>query len=80
MQEIFSLFLSKTFYSNIYSLFQYLICYCYIQGDFESCADILTSGRAPQLLSIEPIMPYTNVHIFQEKVAKSFSKKKFESL
>jgi hypothetical protein len=25
-------------------------------------------------------MPYTNVHIFQEKVAKSFSKKKFEPL
>jgi hypothetical protein len=46
-----------------------------LQGDFESCADILTSGRTPQYVTIEPIMPYTNVDIFREKGAKSFSKK-----
>jgi hypothetical protein len=36
-----------------------------IQGNFENCADILT---------IEPIIPYTNVDIFRKKEARSFSK------
>jgi hypothetical protein len=43
-----------------------------IQGDFESCAYILTRGRTPQLLTIEPIMSYTNVAIFREKGTNSF--------
>jgi hypothetical protein len=47
----------------------------HIQGDFESCADILTSGRTTQRVTIEQIMPYTNIEIFREKGAKSFSKK-----
>jgi hypothetical protein len=46
-----------------------------IQGDLENCADILTSGRTPQYVTIEPIMPYTNADIFREKRDKSFSKK-----
>jgi hypothetical protein len=50
-----------------------------IQGDFESCTDILISARTPQWITIEPIMPYTNVDIFREKGAKSFSKKSFEA-
>jgi hypothetical protein len=29
----------------------------HIQGDFESCADILTSGRTLHRVTIEPIMP-----------------------
>jgi hypothetical protein len=49
-----------------------------IQGDFESCADILTCDRTPQKVTIVPIMPYTNVDMFREKGAKSLSKK-FES-
>jgi hypothetical protein len=51
-----------------------------LQGDFESCADILTSGRTPQYVTIELIMPYTNVDIFREKGAKIFSKKVWEPL
>jgi hypothetical protein len=47
-----------------------------IQGDFEGCADILTCDRTPKKVTIEPIMPYTNVDIFREKGAKSVSKKK----
>jgi hypothetical protein len=61
----------------------YLLLYNYIniiQGDFESYADILTSGRTPQYVTIEPIISYTNVDIFPEKEAKSFSKKVWESL
>jgi hypothetical protein len=61
----------------------YLLLYSYIniiQGDFESCADILTSGRTPQYVTIEPIMSYKKVDIFPEKEAKSFSKKVRESL
>jgi hypothetical protein len=46
-----------------------------IQDDFESCADISTSGRTPQQVTIEPIMRYTNVDIFREKEVKSFSNK-----
>jgi hypothetical protein len=42
-----------------------------IQGDFESCADILASGRIPQQVMFEPIMPYTNVDVFREKVSTS---------
>jgi hypothetical protein len=47
-----------------------LVCFCCshktvtIQGGFESCADILTSGRTSQKVTIEPIMPYTNVDSF----------------
>jgi hypothetical protein len=51
-----------------------------IQGDLENCVDILTSGRTPQYVTIEPIMPYTNADIFREKRDKSFSKKVWESL
>jgi hypothetical protein len=47
----------------------------YIQGDFESCVDILTCDRTPQKVTIELIMPYTNVDIFREKGAKVFQKK-----
>jgi hypothetical protein len=47
-----------------------LVCFCCshktvtIQGCFEICADILTGGRTPQKVTIEPIMPYTDVDIF----------------
>jgi hypothetical protein len=51
-----------------------------IQSDFEGCADILSCDRTPQKITIEPIMPYTNVDIYREKGAKSFSKKVWESL
>jgi hypothetical protein len=47
----------------------------YVQSDFEGCADILTCDRPQQNVTIEPMMPYTNVDIFQEKGTKSFSKK-----
>jgi hypothetical protein len=43
----------------------------YVQSDFEGCADILTCDRPQQNVTIEPMMPYTNVDIFQEKGAKS---------
>jgi hypothetical protein len=49
-----------------------------IQGDFESCADILTCDRTLEKVTIEPIMHYTNVDFFREKGAKVFQKK-FES-
>jgi hypothetical protein len=39
----------------------------HVQSDFEGCADILTCDRTPQKVTIEPIMPYTNVGIFREK-------------
>jgi hypothetical protein len=45
-----------------------------MQGHFER-SDILISGRTLQEVTIETIMPYTNVDFFQEKGAKSFSKK-----
>jgi hypothetical protein len=51
-----------------------------LQRDFEGCADILTCDRIPQKVTIEPIMPNTNVDIFREKGAKSFSKKVWEQL
>jgi hypothetical protein len=35
-----------------------------IQGDFETCADILTTDRSSQWVTIKPEMPYTNVGIF----------------
>jgi hypothetical protein len=35
-----------------------------IQADFESCADILSSGRTPQEVAIEPIKRYKNVDFF----------------
>jgi hypothetical protein len=47
----------------------------YVQSDFEGCADILTCDRTPQKVTIDPMMPYTNVDIFREKGAQSFSKK-----
>jgi hypothetical protein len=36
--------------------------------------DILICDRTPQKVTIEAIMPYTNVDIFREKGATSFSK------
>jgi hypothetical protein len=51
---------------------------CIIQSDFEGCADILTCDRTPQKVTIEPMMTYTNVDIFREKGAQSFSKKVWE--
>jgi hypothetical protein len=42
---------------------------------FESCVDILSCDRIPQSVTIEPIMPYTNVDIFREKGAKIKKKK-----
>jgi hypothetical protein len=44
-----------------------------IQGDFEGYADISTCERTPQKVTIEPIIPYTNVEIYPEKGTKSFS-------
>jgi hypothetical protein len=52
----------------------------HVQSDFEGCADILTCDRTPQKVTIEPIMPYTNVGIFREKGTKSFSQKVWEPL
>jgi hypothetical protein len=43
-------------------------------------ADILTCDRTPQKVTIEPMMPYTNVDIFREKGAQSFPKKVWEPL
>jgi hypothetical protein len=51
-----------------------------VQGDFESCAHILTSDRTSQYVTFEPIMPYTNADTFREKRTKSFSKKGWEPL
>jgi hypothetical protein len=48
---------------------------CFIQSDFEGCAYILTCDRTSQKVTIEPMVPYTNVDIFREKGAKRFSKK-----
>jgi hypothetical protein len=53
---------------------------CNIQSDFECCADFLTCDKTPQKVTIEPMMPYTNVDIFREKWAQSFSKKVWEPL
>jgi hypothetical protein len=39
-----------------------------MQGDFEGCADILTNDRTPQKVTIEPIMPYTNVDISLQSI------------
>jgi hypothetical protein len=47
-----------------------------IQGDFEGCTDILI----PQKVTIELVMPHTNVNIFREKRVKSFSSKVWEPL
>jgi hypothetical protein len=44
----------------------------YTQADFEGCANILTCDRTPQEVTIEPIMPCTNVDFFREKGAKKF--------
>jgi hypothetical protein len=46
----------------------------------EGCADILTSDRTPHKVTIEPMVYYTNVDIFREKGAQSFSKKVWEPL
>jgi hypothetical protein len=46
----------------------------------EGSADILTCDRTPQTVTIEPMMPYTNVDILREKGAQSFSKKVWEPL
>jgi hypothetical protein len=45
-----------------------------IQSDFEGCADILTHDRTPRKVTIEPMMPYTNVDIFREKGTKIVQK------
>jgi hypothetical protein len=34
-----------------------------VQSDFEGCADILTCDTTPQKVTIEPMIPYTNVDI-----------------
>jgi hypothetical protein len=39
---------------------------------------ILKVVRTPQLVTIEPVMPHTNVDLFREKGAKSFPKKVWE--
>jgi hypothetical protein len=46
-----------------------------VQGDFRSCADILTCDRTSQNVTIELIVPFTNVDTFREKGVKSCSKK-----
>jgi hypothetical protein len=46
-----------------------------IQGDFEGGADILTCDRTPQKVTIELIMPYTNVDYFDEKGPSDFQQK-----
>jgi hypothetical protein len=51
-----------------------------IQGDFEGCTDILTCDKIPQKVTIELVMPHTNVNIFREKRVKSFSSKVWEPL
>jgi hypothetical protein len=53
--------------------------YTIIQSDFEGCADILTCDRTPQKVTIKT-MSYTNVNVFREKGAKSFSNKIWEPL
>jgi hypothetical protein len=45
----------------------------------KSCADILTSDRTPQKVTIEPIVPYTNVDIFREKGGNNFFSKNWEA-
>jgi hypothetical protein len=50
-----------------------------VQGDFESCADILTYDRTPQNVTIELINLYTNVYIFREG-AQSFLKNVYEKM
>jgi hypothetical protein len=57
-----------------------IIIFVKIQSDFEGSADILTCDRTPQTVTIEPMMPYTNVDILREKGAQSFSKKVWEPL
>jgi hypothetical protein len=47
-----------------------------IQGDFEGYADISTCDRTPQKVTIEPIIPYTNVEIYREKGDPKFFKKR----
>jgi hypothetical protein len=51
-----------------------------IQGDFESCADILTYDRTPQNVTIELINLYTDVYIFREEGPQSFSKNVYEKM
>jgi hypothetical protein len=46
----------------------------FLQGDFENCADILSSDRTPQKVTIDPLMPFTNVDISQGKRIKSKKK------
>jgi hypothetical protein len=46
----------------------------FLQGDFENCADILSSDRTPQKVTIDPLMPFTNVEISQGKRIKSKKK------
>jgi hypothetical protein len=51
-----------------------------IHSKFEGCADIFICDRTPEKVTIELIIPYTNVDIFREKGAKSFHKKGWEPL
>jgi hypothetical protein len=60
--------------------FSWIPNFCSVQGDFESCADILTCDRTPKKLTIKPIMSYTNIDIFLDKGDESFSKKNWQSL
>jgi hypothetical protein len=55
-------------------VYQMVVIHTY--SDFEGCADILTSDRTPQKVTIESVMPYANVDIFREKGAQ-IKKKKF---
>jgi hypothetical protein len=50
-------------YKNYYNLFIMNMNSVTLKG----CADILTCDRTPQKVTIEPMMPYTNVDIFREK-------------
>jgi hypothetical protein len=51
-----------------------------IQGDCESCADILTYDRTVQNVTIELINLCTNVYIFREEWPQSFSKNVYEKM
>jgi hypothetical protein len=52
-----------------------------IQGDFETCADILTTDRSSQWVTIKPEMPYTyKCWYFLRKRGKIFQKKVWKPL
>jgi hypothetical protein len=43
-------------------------------SDIQGLSRYFTRDKTPQKVTIQPIMPYTNIDIFREKGAKSFSK------